>query len=624
MRAKEPPVNPPLDPRRRFNASERAALYLAADGKCARCGIGLEPGWHADHHDPHSRGGATDVINGQALCPTCNLRKGSTLITNTLRTWQQEALRVISTGGKDDYLITATPGAGKTTFSLALASRLLEEGTVRRIAVVVPTDSLREQWADAAGRLGLHLMPVSAPEDYEKQGYQGCVVTYAQLATGAGRDLLRRSTRVPTLAVLDEIHHAGDSRSWGDGLRHAVEHANLRVGLTGTPWRRDTRSPIPFVNYDADGQVIVDYAYEYGTAVADGVCRRIEFHAYDGEAKWTDCGVVEQARLGTDLKEEDVSTVLEGVYHPSHAWMPVLLSRADEALTEIRQEIPDAAGLVVAERQWHAQAYAELLKKIAGVDPVVVVSDDPDAKTAIDKFRNSTSRWIIAVKMVSEGVDIPRLAVGVYASKTRTPLFFRQVVGRFVRTRPNEEFNARLFIPAVPALMEHARQIEQELRHQLDIETGMTGPEGDRSSYEQPQLPTRELVSATEAAFDRAIVAGEEVSPQDVAAAQATAQQLGIPTQYALNLLPLLRQQGPPQIESDPLSTQVVTPRHRQEKMLRSEVESLSRKYAYKAKLEPREVNTELRRAGFPQRAKATIDELQRMLETLARWHGSL
>lgn len=608
--------------RRFFNATERAALYLAADGKCTRCGEPLPPGWHADHVDPYAAGGSTDVINGQALCPACNLRKGATL--TTLRTWQQEALRVISTGAKADYLITATPGAGKTTFALALGARLLEENTVRRIAVVVPTDSLREQWADAAGRAGLNLMPVSAPEDYDKPGYHGCVVTYAQLATGAGRDLLRRTSRVPTLAILDEVHHAGDSRSWGDGLRYAVEHAAMRVALTGTPWRRDGRSPIPFVAYDADGQVVVDYKYEYGAAVADGVCRRIEFHAYDGEAKWTDCGVIGQASLGGDLQDEDVSTVLDGVYHPDHAWMPVLLARADEALTEVRQEVPDAAGLVVAERQWHAQRYAELLKRISGVEPVVVVSDDPDAKTLIDKFRGSAARWIVAVKMVSEGVDIPRLAVGVYASKTRTPLFFRQVVGRFVRTRPGEEFNARLFIPAVPALMEHARQIEQELRHQLDIETGVEADRGGGSGCDQLQLPTRELVSATEAAFDRAILAGEEVSPQDVAAAQETARQIGIPAQYALNLLPLLRQQQAQDQPTHPAPAEVTVPRHRQEKMLRSEVETLARKYAYRAKLEPREVNTALRKAGFPPRAKASLDDLRGMLDALARWHGDL
>ena len=38
--------------------------------------------------------------------------------------------------------------------------------------------------------------------------------------------------------------------------------------------------------------------------------------------------------------------------------------------------------------------------------------------------------------MVSEGVDIPRLRVGVYATTARTELFFRQVIGRFIRVTP--------------------------------------------------------------------------------------------------------------------------------------------------------------------------------------------
>ena len=38
--------------------------------------------------------------------------------------------------------------------------------------------------------------------------------------------------------------------------------------------------------------------------------------------------------------------------------------------------------------------------------------------------------------MVSEGVDIPRLRVGVFATTTTTELFFRQAVGRLVRWTP--------------------------------------------------------------------------------------------------------------------------------------------------------------------------------------------
>lgn len=71
------------DPRRRFNARERAALFISAAGNCPRCGDALSRDFHADHRDPWARGGVTDVINGQALCPTCNRRKGDRPATTT-------------------------------------------------------------------------------------------------------------------------------------------------------------------------------------------------------------------------------------------------------------------------------------------------------------------------------------------------------------------------------------------------------------------------------------------------------------------------------------------------------------------------------------------------------------
>jgi 5-methylcytosine-specific restriction endonuclease McrA len=63
--------------RRRFNAWERAALYAAAGGLCESCGRPLPQAWHADHHRAYSKGGPTDVVNGSAKCPGCNLSKGA-------------------------------------------------------------------------------------------------------------------------------------------------------------------------------------------------------------------------------------------------------------------------------------------------------------------------------------------------------------------------------------------------------------------------------------------------------------------------------------------------------------------------------------------------------------------
>ncbi|MDN5855126.1 MAG: DEAD/DEAH box helicase family protein, partial [Actinomycetia bacterium] len=310
-----------LDPRRRFTASERAALYLAADGACAGCGAELAPGWHSDHITPHSRGGITDLTNGQALCPACNLMKGNR-VTDDLRAWQREAIRKFDLNARTDFLVCATPGAGKTRLALTLARRLLGERTAERIVVVVPTDALRLQWTEEASQFGIDLMPVDVPADYDKAGYQGCVVTYAQLAVGAGADLLRRANRVPTVALLDEIHHAGDQRAWGDGVRHALDNATRRIGLTGTPWREDKSSPIPFVRYETAGKVIVDSSYEYGEAVADGVCRRVEFHAYDGEARWVDCGQVVTSEMGEEMLREHVPAVLDTILDPDRDWMP--------------------------------------------------------------------------------------------------------------------------------------------------------------------------------------------------------------------------------------------------------------------------------------------------------------
>jgi superfamily II DNA or RNA helicase len=610
--------------RRRFSTTERAALYLAADGRCAECRRELDPGWHADHVHPHSRGGPTDVINGQALCPDCNLAKGVHMPTD-LRAWQRDAIRKYDTSRAADFLVCATPGAGKTVLALTLARRLLDERTAQRVVVIVPTDALRTQWADEAAAFGIDLMPAQAPEDYDKTGYHGCVVTYAQLGIGAGADLLRRAAaRVPTVALLDEIHHTGHTRAWGMGVQHALAPAVRRIGFTGTPWREDKNSPIPFVSYSASGKVVVDSSYEYGEAVADGVCRRIEFHAYDGEARWVDCGKVVTAEIGDELRDEDVPAVLDTILDPDREWMPGILAAAVESLRELRREVPDAGGLVIAERQWQAQKYARMLQQMTGEPALVAVSDDADAATRIEEFRNGRTPWLVAVRMVSEGVDIKRLAVGVYAAKTRTPLFFRQVVGRFVRTRPNEDINAKLFIPAVPAFTAHAKEIEDELRHQLDVERDRHEKATQEARDGQQMFELREPLSASEATFHKSIFGGQEASAEVHARAEAKARELGIPLIYAVNLIPVVLDEGKPVAEVTLTPKPPAEPRARREKMLRDEIKTLVGKVAHRARIEPQEVNGDLLRQGFPPRAKCGLDELERIRTALAEWLAEL
>ncbi|MEO5610773.1 MAG: DEAD/DEAH box helicase [Ornithinibacter sp.] len=388
-----------------------------------------------------------------------------------LRAWQEQALTAYLDSDRTDFLAVATPGAGKTTYALRIATELLDRGVIRAVSVVAPTEHLKTQWADAAARVGIHLNPAfSNSTGVQSHEYDGVALTYAQVAANPGLHR-RRTEGAPTLVVLDEIHHGGDARSWGDGIREAFEPAARRLSLTGTPFRSDT-NPIPFVRYEMGEDGILrsasDYTYGYAEALRDGVVRPVLFLAYGGAMRWrTKAGDEVAARLGEPLTKDLTAQAWRTALDPKGEWVPSVLAAADKRLSEVRRHVPDAGGLVIASNQSAARAYAALLRTITGVAPTVVLSDDTGSSGRIEEFATSTSRWMVAVRMVSEGVDVPRLCVGVYATSTSTPLYFAQAVGRFVRARRRGE-TASVFLPSVPVILTHAATMEVERDHALN------------------------------------------------------------------------------------------------------------------------------------------------------------
>ncbi|WP_163507109.1 DEAD/DEAH box helicase [Fodinicola acaciae] len=388
-----------------------------------------------------------------------------------LRAWQRKALVDYLRRRPQDFLAVATPGAGKTTFALRVATEMLADGTVDQLTVVAPTDHLKSQWAQAAARVGIQLDPTfSNTVGGTSSDFHGIVVTYAQvgLAPAVHR---RRTTSRRTLVILDEIHHAGDARTWGDGVKLAFDPAVRRLALTGTPFRSDDNA-IPFVTYERDREGLrrsqSDYSYGYGDALREGVVRPVIFMAYSGETRWrTSAGEELSARLGEPLTKEQTAQAWRTALDPKGEWMPAVLRAADARLKTIRQHVPDAAGLVIASDHQAAKAYAELLRKVTGQTPVTVLSDDRTASAKIATFTASEDRWMVAVRMVSEGVDIPRLMVGVYATSASTPLYFAQAIGRFVRARRPGE-TASIFLPSVPNLLALAEEMEAQRDHVLD------------------------------------------------------------------------------------------------------------------------------------------------------------
>src|SRR5262245_28540322 len=175
----------------------------------------------------------------------------------------------------------------------------------------------------------------------------------------------RRTLARRTLVILDEIHHAGDSRSWGDGVKLAFEPAARRLMLTGTPFRSDD-NPIPFVEYERGSDGLArsrgDTVYGYAEALRDGVVRPVIFLAYSGETRWrTSAGDELAARLGEPMTRDLVAQAWRTALDPAGDWMPQVLRAADARLQVLRAGgMPDAAGLVIASDRPAARAYGKL------------------------------------------------------------------------------------------------------------------------------------------------------------------------------------------------------------------------------------------------------------------------
>jgi superfamily II DNA or RNA helicase len=386
-----------------------------------------------------------------------------------LRAWQTAALTAYFEDNPRDFLTVATPGAGKTTFALSVAAELLARRVVDRITVVAPTEHLKTQWAEAAAKVGIPLDPSYSAKGRSSSDFVGVAMTYAGVAANPLSHRIR-TERFNTLVILDEVHHAGDALSWGEAVREAFEPARRRLALTGTPFRSDI-NPIPFVTYapgdDGVPRSVADFTYGYAHALADHVVRPVLFMAYSGQMQWrTRAGDEVAARLGEPLTKDMTAHALRTALDPKGAWIPSVLEAADRRLSEVRRHVPDAGGLVIATDQESARAYAQVLARVSGEKPTVVLSDEKAASKKIATFTDDGSRWMVAVRMVSEGVDVPRLAVGVYATTTSTPLFFAQAIGRFVRARKRGE-TASIFVPSVPLLLAHASEMELERDHVL-------------------------------------------------------------------------------------------------------------------------------------------------------------
>ena len=537
--------------------------------------------------------------------------------TIRLRPWQRAALEQLAAADRPDFLAVATPGAGKTTFALTAARQALAKRPGALI-VVVPTAHLKFQWARAAAGLDLHLDARWSPSSGSfPRDMHGVVTTYQQVASAPQTFAARAQG---AFVILDELHHAGDDRAWGEALIAAFGTARQRLALSGTPFRSDTRS-IPFVDYHFD-EARPDFEYGYGAALADRrVVRSIYFPRTNGHMEWSAAdGSIHAAGFDDPLAVTRANQRLRAALSLEGEWLPEVLGAAHARLQTVRAQHPDAGGLVVAMDQEHARGIAELIRTRFGSRAVVATSDDPDASAKILAYTTSDTPWLVAVRMVSEGVDIPRLRVGVFATTTTTELFFRQVVGRLVRWQQGiGRQSAHLFIPDDARLRVAAVEIATDRRHSLRRE---------RTSEDDAAL-----VVDVEAAFDEVVEEGdvEQLSLFSVISAGATDavipddEPMDEPEDVEHDPALVLELPAPPVLPGATggvVGSEVVGETRMEHKQrLRSANSELARDLARRTGMTHAQVNAELNRlAGLRRVGDATAVQLEQRLRVGERW----
>jgi superfamily II DNA or RNA helicase len=330
-------------------------------------------------------------------------------------------------------------------------------------------------------------------------------------------------------------------------------------------------------------------------------------------------GSLEEATFGDALDTARSGQRLRTALSLEGEWLPAVLRAAHARLTEIRRNQPDAGGLVIATDQEHARGIAALLRDRFGVKAGVVLSDDPMASARIGRFATSNDPWLVAVRMVSEGVDIPRLRVGVFATTTTTDLFFRQAVGRLVRWTHGQRVNrAWMFIPDDPRLRARAFQIADLRRHSLR-------KRAERAVLEDAEAAPLDTVPAEQMSLFAALSAtplGDQPTHERADEEHhdelddAGAEEHG----YELELAPLPLPGAAAGAPADGTATATIS-RTQQRRVLRDRnadrVAELTRKTGWSHA----QVNAELNRmSGVTRITEATIPQLEKRLRCADRW----
>jgi superfamily II DNA or RNA helicase len=403
-----------------------------------------------------------------------------------LRTWQQQAVDRLTPLNRS--ILEACPGSGKTALAGAVAKTWRDTGQVDCVLAIAPSraikDGFAETWSEMFGLSGQCYIVRSSKSGRDllqpPHAVDALLVTYHELVQPTSLEALKRwhANGWTFGIILDEIHHATDDKRWGDVVGDVGRDLATRsLIMTGTPFRTDGQ-PITLMEYiTKSGRQIAepDFKYCYRDAVNDDEVRPLTCRWVDGEVTILN-GNRYRKRLH-ELTRQEAPKAARECFRPDGPFMRQMIEQVNNDLQRLRSrpEYSDSAALFVcqpsrdtSQEDNHARRLARAIKRYTGEDPEVVVHADGDGPARIIRFKKGTRPFIVAINMVSEGVNIPRIRSVAYCRYTESEMLFRQIAGRATRkTLPNDQQASQLYVPAFPAMQDFGERLWDESREGL-------------------------------------------------------------------------------------------------------------------------------------------------------------
>ena len=526
-------------------------MFLASDGKCEGdgCGIDLRRSWHGDHVMAYTAGGPTDVKNGQTLCPSCNLKKGSKMTYLDIfrpRQFQNELINVVKarmSEGRNFTVVWVGPGGGKTLGYQAVANQLLRSGAIDTAAIYAPRSSLAAQCEleyksdrnlfDASRRFRDFLHNINTPP-FTEGADVGFVSTYAALTTQPNIHLQwAREHAGRFLLVVDEAQFCGcddaDRAVAGTAAAANIEaiskYAAHTLILTGTPYRSD-KSQIVLADYrfDDQGRKFIDWHVRSG--YADGIeqnylrqfeSRLIEAHV---TRRNVDKDSTELSLLSDDSRQ------LGEIIKCEEVWQEVVDKTVSE-LNDAKEQWHGYKALIACMEQAEARKVARYLQSRYPHRTVALAlsNDGADAQKALRDFRKDGDGTdiLVTVRMAFVGYDCKGITVIGCLTNYRDKGHLEQLIGRGLRVDDQSGISpdrqrCRIIAPDDMGMQSFIEYLRREQ------EKGITppGPGGN-----QPPEQVEYVESAT-ATSTRVISMDSELGPAAVSVIDEVRSQFGV------------------------------------------------------------------------------------------------